>query len=41
MLYIKCLLLNTKKYTIKTYNLRIKDYIVYQDVENYFYTDSL
>ena len=42
MLYIKCLHLNTKKYTIKTYNLRINlDYKVQQNDENYLGTDYL
>ena len=39
MLYIKCLHLNTKKYTIKTYNLRIN--LDQEDDENYLGTDYL
>ena len=42
MLYIKCLHLNTKKYTIKTYNLRTNlDYRIQQNDVNYMGTDYL
>ena len=42
MLYIKCLHLNTKKYKIKAYNLRINlDYRIQQNDENYLGTDYL
>ena len=42
MLCLKCLYLNTKKYIIKTYNLKINlDYTVQKNDENYFGTDYL